>query len=70
MLATLFLEEPGVLVEQVIVGEDVVTMVTRLTMPAQPRPACSHLSTGVHSRACRTLQDVPAGAAKSARKLF
>ena len=61
MLVTLLPEDSGVLVEQLIVGEDVVTVVARLTTPAQPCPTCSHLATQVHSRARRTLQDVPAG---------
>lgn len=61
MLATLLPEWPGVLVEQIIVGEDLVTVVARLTTPALPCPACSHLATRVHSRSRRTLQDVPAG---------
>lgn len=61
MLASLLPEEAGVLVEQLIVGEDVVTIVARLTTPAQPCPACSHLASQVHSHARRTLQDVPAG---------
>lgn len=61
MLATLLPEELGVLVEQIIVGEDVVTMVARLTIPAQPCPACSHLATSAHSRTRRTVHDLPAG---------
>ena len=61
MLATLLPEKAGVLVEQIIVGEDVVTVVARLTTPAQPCPACSHLASQVHSRSRRTLQDLPAG---------
>jgi transposase len=61
MLATLLQEEAGVLVEQIIAGEDVVTVVARLTTPAQPCPACSHPATGVHSRSRRTLQDLPTG---------
>lgn len=61
MRATLLPEWPGVLVEQIIMGEDMVTVVARLTMPAQPCPACSQLATSVHSRSRRTLQDVPTG---------
>jgi hypothetical protein len=61
MLATLLSEGFGVLVEQIIVGEDVMTVVARLTTPAQPCPACFQLATHVHSRSRRTLQDLPAG---------
>ena len=59
MLATLLPEWPSVLVEQIIVGEDLVTVVARLTMPAQPCPACSQQATSVHSRSRRTLLDIP-----------
>src|SRR5689334_17380418 len=54
MLATLLPEGAGVHVEQIIVGEDIVTVVARLSTPAQPCPACSHLASQVHSRSRRT----------------
>lgn len=55
MLTILLPEGPGVLVEHLIVGEDVVRVVARLTTQAQPSPACLHLATRVHSHSRITL---------------
>jgi transposase len=60
-LAALLPDLPDLLVEQAVIGEEAITIVARLTTPAMPCPACAQLATQVHSRARRTLCDVPAG---------
>ncbi len=60
-LAALLSDLPDLLVERVIMGDDAITLVARLTTPVMPCPGCSQLATHMHSRARRTLCDVPAG---------
>jgi transposase len=50
---------PGLLVEQVISGDDALTLVVRLITPALPCPSCGQLATRIHSRYRRTLHDLP-----------
>lgn len=47
------------LLEQVILGEDCLTLVVRFTTAQMPCPSCGQLSRQVHSRTRRTLGDVP-----------
>ena len=60
-LAALLPDLSDLLVEQVIIGDDAITLVARLTTPTMPCPGCAQLATHVHSRARRTLYDIPAG---------
>jgi transposase len=60
-LAVLLPDLPDLLIEQAILGEEAITIVARLTSPAMPCPVCAQLAIRVHSRARRTLCDVPAG---------
>lgn len=60
-LAVLLPDLPAVLVEQVIIGAEVITLVARLTSPAMPCPCCAQPATRVHSRSRRVLRDLPAG---------
>lgn len=50
---------PGLLVEQIISGDDMLTLVARLTTPAPPCPSCGQLATRIHSRYRRILHDLP-----------
>jgi transposase len=58
-LAALLPPVPDLLVEQVILGEECLTFVARLTTAQVPCPSCRHFSRQVHSRARRTLFDLP-----------
>jgi transposase len=58
--AALLPDIPGLLVEQVIIGIEAVTLVVRMTTPAASCPACGQSATRVHSRSRRTLADLPA----------
>jgi hypothetical protein len=58
--AAFLLDFPGLLVEQVIIGAEVVTLVVRIETPAACCPACGAAATHVHSRSRRTLRDLPA----------
>src|SRR6185437_11300960 len=49
----------GLLVEQVITGADIVTLVVRFTTSTASCPACGRDATRIHSRSRRTLQDLP-----------
>lgn len=51
---------PELVVERVIIGDAVVTLLARLATEAHPCPACGRLADRVHSRSRRTLLDVPA----------
>jgi transposase len=59
-LAPLLPAVPGMLVEQVVLGEEAVTIVARLTTVTASCPCCAQPSTRVHSYARRTLIDLPA----------
>ncbi len=50
---------PDLLLEQVILGEECLTLVVRFTTAQRPCPSCGQLSWQVHSRTRRTLGDVP-----------
>ena len=50
---------PGLLLEQVISGDDALTFVARLTTPAPPCPSCGQLASRIHSRSRRTVRDLP-----------
>ena len=52
---------PDLLLEQVILGEECLTLVVRLTTPQMPCPGCGQFSRQVHSHARRTLCDLPVG---------
>jgi transposase len=58
-LAALLPPVPDLLVEQVILGEEGLTFVTRLTTAQMPCPSCGQPSRQGHSRARRTLFDLP-----------
>lgn len=58
--AAFLLDFPGLLVEQVIIGAEVVTLVVRIETPAGCCPACGVSATHVHSRSRRTLRDLSA----------
>ena len=57
--AALLPDIAGLLVEQVIIGADMVTLVVRFTTPMALCPACGREATRIHSRSRRTLQDLP-----------
>jgi hypothetical protein len=57
--AALLPDIPGLLVEQIIMGIEAVTLVVRMTTPASGCPACGKGATRVHSRSRRTLADLP-----------
>jgi transposase len=59
-LAALLPLLPDLLVEQIIIGDDAVTIAACLSAEAQPCPSCGMLATQVHSYARRTLLDLPA----------
>ena len=52
---------PDALLEQVILSEECLTLVVRFTTAQMPCPRCGLLSRQIHSRARRTLYDVPVG---------
>jgi transposase len=58
-LAALLSPVPDLLLEQVILGEECLTFVARLTTAQIPCPSCGQPSRQVHSRARRTLFDLP-----------
>jgi transposase-like protein len=51
--AALLPDIPGLLVEQVIIGAELITLVVRMTTPAVNCPACHASTTCVHSRSRR-----------------
>jgi transposase len=51
---------PGLVIELTISGEEAITLVVRLLPPASCCSTCGAYSTRVHSRARRTLTDLPA----------
>jgi transposase len=57
--AALLPDTPGLLVEQVILGEEAITLVARLVTEAAYCPCCAQASPRVHSYARRTLMDLP-----------
>lgn len=60
MFSAAFLPDiAGLLVEQVIIGTETVTIVVRFTAPIACCPACRQEARRVHSRSRRTLQDLP-----------
>lgn len=58
-LAALLPDIPGLLVEQVILGEETILLVARLVTEGACCPNCAQLSSRVHSYARRTLMDLP-----------
>jgi len=58
-LAAVLPDAPGLLVEQVIIGEEAITLVARLATEAAQCPSCTQPSSCVHSYARRTLLDLP-----------
>jgi transposase len=57
--AALLSDTPGLVVEQVILGEAIITLVVRLTTRAACCPCCAQPSSRVHSYARRTLWELP-----------
>ena len=58
-LAALLPDTPGLVVEQVILGEQIVTVVVRLATESACCPCCAQPSSHIHSYARRTLVDLP-----------
>lgn len=58
-LATLLPATPGLVVEQVILGEAIITLVARLATRTACCPCCAQPSSRIHSYARRTLWDLP-----------
>src|ERR1051326_1339883 len=57
--ATLLPETPGLVVEQVILGEAMITLVARLVTETARCPGCAQPSSRIHSYARRTLWGLP-----------
>jgi hypothetical protein len=58
-LAALLPDTPGLVVEQVIIGKEAITLVARLTTEIACCPCCAQPSSRIHSYARRTLLDRP-----------
>jgi transposase len=58
-LAALLPDTPGLVVEQVLIGKEAITLVARLTAEIACCPCCAQPSSPIHSYARRTLLDRP-----------
>ena len=68
-LAAVLPDAPGLLVEQVISGEETLTLVARVAPAAARCPCCAQASSRVHSYARRALLDLPIRGRRMQRSL-